>query len=369
MAPTAVSVSLWYSYHSRHLCSCVCVPADTSLEVTERTLNQDGDVSERVFQHKPLLVSCTADTPARAKMARLPGHASFLGCGACTLRGTNRRGRYRRKKAPMHFLGYSKSAYGGLRVPGEPTVRGRCGDSVFKLTHEEQLERADKVDRRVKGWGSKKGQSLAGCHGLSPIIKFLEYAQYGVFACSAAHAFLLGLVKDFWNLLLCKVKQGEGEPEYSIKKEARKVMAGRASHVASTLDQSRPYHCIVTQRGNWVMEDWMNWTEIRSIYIMSPERQVRPHAKPTTSNFFATITGWRLTNLCIKNPVPPTRCYQFVNVIITDGVGMLQGCCRHLQHRGSTSVDVTTPRSLLRMMLSMLHTGWTWTHTLSFQNA
>jgi hypothetical protein len=170
----------------------------------------------------------------------------------------------------MHFLGYNEEADGGLMVPGQPSVRGFCGDEVFKLSHEDHLERARMVEDGL--WKD----TLAGCNGMSPVIEHLRYTRYDrVFACSVAHSMLYGLVKDFWGLLLCKVKRDADVPWYSLPADVRKIMAERASHLSSTLDQSRAYRCAVKQRGNWVMEDWLNWTEIWSVYIMSPVAQVR----------------------------------------------------------------------------------------------
>jgi hypothetical protein len=250
-----------------HACPC-CPSAGTSqLVVVEKTLTSDGSISQRPLVHQPLLVSCTSDTPARCKLAKFCGHAAFLGCGVCSMHGTNVDPDG--KRCGMHFLGYSKEADGGIMVPGIPSVSGYCGDGVFQLTHDDHLERAEQVDSGH--WKNTR----AGCNGLSPVIKILDYTRYDrVFACSVAHAMLLGLLKDFWGLLLCKVKQGEEAPWYSLPKDVRRVMAARASHITSTLDQSRSYRCVVTKRGNWVMEDWLNWAEIWSVYIMSPKSQV-----------------------------------------------------------------------------------------------
>jgi hypothetical protein len=245
-----------------HVCMYSSFAGALPLMATERTVTEAGGISERTFQHKPLLASCTSDSPARCKMAKYCSHAATLGCGGCAMHGTNIDELSGRRSA-MHFLGYSTEADGGLNVPGKPSLRGFCGDEVFKLSHQDHLERAGMVEQGE--WNAQK----AGCHGLSPIIQHLEYTRYDrVFACSVVHAMLLGLVKDFWGLLLCKVKQD------NLPKHVRKLMAERARHMSSTLDQSRPYRCAVTQRGNWVMEDWLNWTEIWSVYIMSSEDQV-----------------------------------------------------------------------------------------------
>lgn len=237
------------------------------LYVLERTTS-GGDILQRTLRHQPLLASNTSDAPARCKLGKFLSHAARLGCGGCSLHGTNTDADG--AHCAMHFLGYNEHAEGGLLVPGHDVVEGLCGDALFKLSHEQHLERAEKVE--AGEWDNTK----AGCNGLSPVIRLLEYTRYDrVFACSVAHAMLLGLVKDFWSLLLCHVKRGDAEPWYSLPKEVRKIMAARATHITNTLDQYRPYRCIVKQRGNWVMEDWLNWAEIRSVYILSATEQVR----------------------------------------------------------------------------------------------
>lgn len=240
----------------------------SELNVTERINTPEG-FSERSFVHQPLLVSCTSDAPARCKLAKFVSHSGFLGCGSCTLRGTNVDTLAGGSRCGMHFLGYAEEAQGGLLVDGAPpAVSGMCGDVVFKLSHDACVDRAHKVDAKL--WAANK----AGCHGISPVIQHLDYTRYDrVFACSVAHAMLLGLLKDFWGLLLCEVKEHESTPWYSLPRNVRRLMADRASHVSSTLDQRRPYRCVVHHRGNWVMEDWLIWAEIRSVYIMSPEEQ------------------------------------------------------------------------------------------------
>jgi hypothetical protein len=221
--------------------------------------------TRRTFKHEPILGCFTSDTPARCKAAKWTSHTAFLGCGACTHHGVNLTSDDPPRRCAMHFLGYAEKSMGGLRVPGEEPVSGFCGSSKFWLTHEEHVRRAVKVE------AGEWDKQLAGCHGLSPVIKFVPYARYDtVFTCSTAHAMLLGLVKDFWGLLLCHVKRDEEAPWYSLPNNVRREMASRAWHVTATLDQSRPYRCIVKKRGNWVMEDWMNWTEIWSPFILGP---------------------------------------------------------------------------------------------------
>lgn len=257
--------------HLTGFCGCV---GGQQLKVTAVTQDASGVRTFRDLDHVPILGAWTSDGPARRKVAKWLAHAAFLGgCGGCSQHGVNTTTLPHGgdpSRAPMHFLGYNKKASGGLRVPGYGVeVKGHCGSDKFWLTHEEQVERATNVDGGI--WRANE----AGCLGMSPVIQHLDYVRYDrVFSCSVAHAMLLGLVKDFWTLLLSKVGRGEEKPWYSLPRSVRKVMEARAGDVTSTLDHSRPYRCIVKRRGNWVMEDWMQWVEIWSVYILSPSEQV-----------------------------------------------------------------------------------------------
>lgn len=256
----------------RDFSGCCVGPASIMVNDRCRDANTNGIVVGRSFKHEPIMACFTADSPCRCKVAKWSSHAAFLGCGSCCQHGTNKTPDGSR--CAMHFLGYAGQATGGLMVPGEQQVSGFCGSSVFWLDHEDHVRRATMVESGE--WD--KGQ--AGCHGMSPVIQHLPYALYDrVFTCSVAHALLLGLVKDFWSLLLCHVKKDEGIPWYSIPRETRKIMADRAGDISATMDQSRPYRCVVKQRGNWVMEDWLNWTEIWSVAILRPLHPVSLHCK------------------------------------------------------------------------------------------
>lgn len=79
---------------------------------------------------------------------------------------------------------------------------------------------------------------LSGCHGRSIITKYLPYADYNnVHIVPVAHAMLLGVVKDFWSLLLCKTPQGQTPPDYALPSLNRRVMASRAPCIVLTNDQ------------------------------------------------------------------------------------------------------------------------------------
>lgn len=133
------------------------------------------------------------------------------------------------------------------------------------------MYRALRVENMEPGWEPK----LAGCHGLSLLVKYLKYVDYNnIHRVPVAHALLLGLVKDLLNLLLCKSARGEPKPEYALPPAARRAMADRYQGILLTCDFGRPYRCVVNQRGHWVMEDYVNWLEVHSVYILQPYQKV-----------------------------------------------------------------------------------------------
>jgi hypothetical protein len=124
--------------------------------------------------------------------------------------------------------------------------------------------------------GGKWDPKLSGCYGRSILTKYLSYIDYNnAQIVPVAHATLLGAIKDLWALLLCKTPKGQKTPWYSLPKAHRRVMAARAASIVLTNDHGRPYHCVVNQRGYWVMENWINWTEVFSVFILLPIQKVR----------------------------------------------------------------------------------------------
>lgn len=62
-------------------------------------------------------------------------------------------------------------------------------------------------------------------------------------------------------------------PAYCITVDARKAMTQRASMIHFTIDFERPYKDIVHQRHDWVMENWLHWTETFSVLVLQPIKQ------------------------------------------------------------------------------------------------
>lgn len=225
---------------------------------------QQGDT----FLHTIVLSGVFGDSPALKKLARWLSHAAYFGCGFCMLRGTKVPG------AGMYFLGYDKKVGFGAFAPNErehgahsehAEGHGRCGDRKLRLSDKQQRERADLVDR---------GQILptdVGSHGTSVFVQKLSYVHYNnLFVVPIAHAGLLGVVKDFWVHLLTAAPRGQPSRWFTISSEAKRVMASREAGLVATCDFGRSYTDITSKKGNWVMEDWLHWTEVWSVFVLRP---------------------------------------------------------------------------------------------------
>ena len=225
--------------------------------------------NKRTFLHKMFLDAWAGDTPALKKVQAWNGIGGLFGCGWCTIRsepGPGNKGRY--------YYGYSEVAHYGLALQcvdglwsngvGE---HGYCGHEDLILSDAEQRARAAAMDTIAR----PQDFSVFGCHETSPLVKHLSYVHYcNVWLVPIAHAFLFGLVKDFWKLLLSTSKRGQAVPWYQLSNKSKKLMVTRGKAISVTCDFNRPYRCIVTMRGNWVMENWLHWTETFSALILMP---------------------------------------------------------------------------------------------------
>jgi hypothetical protein len=238
--------------------------------VTEYKLGEDNAVVQGdTFKHTILLSGVFGDSPAMKKLARWLSHAAYFGCGFCMMRGTKVGG------GGMYFLGYAHPTSYGPFAPNEREGYGAhsehavgwglCGDAAMRLSDAFQRCRADVVDR------GERLPTDVGCHGRSIFVKHLSYVDYNnLFVVPIAHAGLLGVVKDFWTHVLAATPRGEQAQWYSISSEARRVMASREAGPVSTCDFGRSYTDITTKKGNWVMEDWLHWAEVWSVFVLRP---------------------------------------------------------------------------------------------------
>jgi hypothetical protein len=235
----------------------------------EHVRDGSGIIRKQPFRHTVLLSGVAGDTPAVKKVAMWCGHGAFLGCGYCTLRG-------QRLANATRFLGYSKATAWGLG-PRTKDAEGRCfaGDNVCKLSHEQQVERAEEVEHERMTPGvdvtALKGLGLeVGCHGFSPVIKALPYLHYNnSYPVPIAHSGPFGVVKRFWEMAFNTQIEG-----LRISKSALKQIRARARDIIDTLDFGRTYTDITKQAGTWVMENWAHWTETWSVYVLRPYKGV-----------------------------------------------------------------------------------------------
>ena len=192
-------------------------PAGTPLEVTEHTV-EDGQVRQKTIQHTILLGGVYGDSPGIKKLALWLGHAAYLGCGYCLLKGTY-------LQRAMRYLGYAKKTHSALQDQHDPSkcLEVYCGDARVLLDEEKQRARDDLVA------SGKLTAEQAGTHGMSCIVEALPYVDYQqLFLAPIAHAGF-GAVKDFWNYVLsnmdvCMVNS----------RRARAAISSRASHLIPT---------------------------------------------------------------------------------------------------------------------------------------
>lgn len=150
-------------------------------------------------------------------------------------------------------------------------TRHYCGDPAIKYSHLQQQQRAAQVDAR------RRNPTEMGCHGTSWLVQSLPYVDYNnIQLLPFAHTVLLGVLKDFWKHMLGnKKKAGQAAAAGAISLAARAAMAARAAQISPTADFGRPYRCIVKQRGEWTMEDWLHWSEVWAIYVLAPYKDRR----------------------------------------------------------------------------------------------
>lgn len=263
-------------------CRAACVPTralpcsaitGTDLNVKEHILEPDNKtISKTPLAHRILLGGVFGDSPGIKKLAHWLSHAAYLGCGYCFVRG--------QKAGGMYFKGYLEPTSYGWFAVGEfgrdgaqhmGTLKAFCGDPDTHVDDAGQRARANKVEGTTQDGGEPRDPSDMGCNGWSPFVKQLKYTDYNnLFVVPIAHAGLCGVVKDFWGMVLGTPKKGERAPWYLMPAWARRVVADREKECVATLDFGRRYSDITTKKGNWVMEDWLHWTEAWSVVLLRP---------------------------------------------------------------------------------------------------
>lgn len=187
----------------------------------------------KTLRHYVILGGVYADTPAQRKLSKWMGHSAYLGCGHCTMLGTWDNG--------MYFQGYTEEKAAGIRSvipatlqsawqiqryyciygdsehamhPGpfhrlfdlniEGSQGKACGTDRIKLSHAQQWARAMLMEQ--PGTAARD----VGCHGISPVLNYLDYVDYNnIWVIPMSHALIYGAVKLFWGLLLTRPTAGE----------------------------------------------------------------------------------------------------------------------------------------------------------------
>ncbi len=103
--------------------------------------------------------------------------------------------------------------------------QARCGDRSIKLDHVHQWARADAaVDHLKKGAAEQHVHDCFGCKGM-PVWAHLPYVDINnLFLVPIMHSLLLGVLKRFWSLMLCKQPGRDEAPRpYRMPASVRKV--------------------------------------------------------------------------------------------------------------------------------------------------
>ena len=136
------------------------------LEVSEAVIGPDGKPQMHTFTHHMFLLSSSADSPARQKLANWPGVSAYVACGWCVFEGFKREG----EKA-THFAGYAE--------PAEQVILDlpacKVGDSRLQLSDAHHHARGLLVEQ------GKAEPSVAGCTGYSVFPQTLSYISYNDF--------------------------------------------------------------------------------------------------------------------------------------------------------------------------------------------
>ncbi|KAK9918436.1 hypothetical protein WJX75_004081 [Coccomyxa subellipsoidea] len=213
-------------------------PSGEGLEVVEHLKDAGGVVVPKTLRHYVVLGGVYADTPAQRKLSKWMGHSAYLGCGHCMILGTWDHG--------MYFQGYTEPRAAGafhrlfnLDIGGS-IGKAYCGTERIKVSHAKQWERAVRMEQ--PGTAARD----VGCHGISPVLKYLDYVDYNnIWVIPMSHALIYGAVKLFWGLLLTRPTAGDPAAWCYLPRVNRNIMKDRARHFTNTRDFNRSYRDIM----------------------------------------------------------------------------------------------------------------------------
>ncbi len=220
--------------------------------------------------HYVILTGIYADTPARAKISKHVGSPmAYLPCQWCWLTQT----REDAAGSVLRFRGYSRNVVCvcGKRSGVELNMEAPY-DPTRVLSANEQHERARAAESSLES-EDHLGQAL-GVYGYCSLLRDLPYLDYNnVYILPFAHAFLLGVLKDFVFLLLGKLTIENRAEEYMLSNAAKRAIKAREKNFILTSDFGRPYTSVLTKSGMYVMEHWSRFIEVYSVYLFSPYQQ------------------------------------------------------------------------------------------------
>ena len=170
--------------------------------MSEAVIGPDGETRMNTFTHHMFLLSSSADSPARQKLANWPGVQAYIACGWCAFEGFKREG----DKA-TRFAGYAE--------PAEQTILDqpacKVGDSRLQLSDAHHHARGLSVEQ------GEADPSVAGCTGYSVFPQTLSYISYN----------------DFWELpifhageqsVLCVIKQMAIQTTSALSKTGIRIL-------------------------------------------------------------------------------------------------------------------------------------------------
>jgi hypothetical protein len=119
-----------------------------------------------------------------------------------------------------------------------------------------------------------KVAKVEGCHGMSPFIRKLPYADYNnLWIVPIGHNLLFGVVASFVGHVLRQEKKQRMLNDYAadiVPHQRRTVIDERGRHLFVTSEFGRKYKSVLQYRGSYTMEDWLHFVLVFSSYVFGP---------------------------------------------------------------------------------------------------
>lgn len=233
--------------------------------------------ADKEFTHHVVIVCVYADTPARVKLQRSVGHASFLACPYCNMSACSV-GRHRL------MLGYHKPATMERGVLSGRQCQMIVDDALLLRSSEVNVHRALAYERYLaeckRAQVAPMDTGFWGVKGLSLLSRFLWWTDYNrLFVVPIHHAFHRGIFRDFL-LAICgsshtsKVEgrlqdNGEGgvragEDGYGpmampngvkLQPASRRIIEARSQRFVVTQDFNRGVRPVLNYCADFVIEE------------------------------------------------------------------------------------------------------------------